>query len=114
MIEKIAGLFHTKIIVNYGGQILYGVAGVRKQETIQVITLALKDKLQPQFDHRANVRLQMRISARYFQGRVPYLYRHHIHGPQNLPGILGRKNTEYMPAHFFLFNKIFFTRHEIS
>ncbi len=81
VIEKIAGLFHAKIVVNYGGQILYGVAGVRKQETIQIITLTLKDKLQSQFDHRADIRLQMRISARYFQGRVPYLYRHHIHGP---------------------------------
>jgi hypothetical protein len=102
VVEKIAGLFQAQVIIDNGGQVLDRVAGVGEEEAIQVVTFALENELQSMLDNRADVRLEVCVGMAHFQRRIPDLHGQSAHGPEDFPGILGRKYTEKIPAMAFL------------
>ena len=52
VVEEIAWFLNLQTVIDDGGKVLDGVAGVGKDEPIHYIGLAAKDKLQPQLEIR--------------------------------------------------------------
>src|SRR3989339_713959 len=63
-----------------------------KEKPVQIPAVALKDQFQAEFYNRTDVGLQMAVRPAHLQRRVPDFNWKDIHGPENLPGVLGGKH----------------------
>jgi hypothetical protein len=57
--------------------------------------MALEDQLQPHADHITDVWRQMGRRTSDLKGRIPNFHGKDVQGPENFPGVYGRKNSQY-------------------